>query len=90
MKKSVQTKIQNHLIEADEYTNEELESLDYYHDYTGHIFEDEEIYELMRKFDNDESKIKLELDEKLKIANQGDEYKWHEAGKSKNIFFMNY
>jgi hypothetical protein len=86
MKKSVQTKIQNHLIEADEYTNEELESLDYYHDYTGHIFEDEEIYELMRKFDNDESKIKVELDEKLKIANKGDEYKWHEVGKSKNIF----
>lgn len=86
MKKSTQSKTPNDNIDVEEYTQEEIEALDFYQEFSKNIFEDEEIYELMQRFNNDENKIKEELEEMIKIANKGEEYKWHEVGKSKNIF----
>ncbi len=87
MKKSTQSKTPNDNIDVEEYTQEEIEALDFYQEFSKNIFEDEEIYELMQRFNNDENKIKEELEEMIKIANKGEEYKWHEVGKSKIIFF---
>ena len=83
MKKSSQTNNPESILDAEEYTKEELEALDDYHKITGKIFDDEEIYQLMQRFDNDKTRITQELKEMLKVANKGDEYKWHEVNKSK-------
>ena len=87
MKKTTQTNTTDGLLDAEEYTKEELEALDYYQKYSGKIFDDDEIYQLMVRFENNETKIKEELDEMKKIASKGEEYQWHEVTKSKLISF---
>ena len=90
MKKTTQTNTTDGLLDAEEYTKEELEALDYYQKYSGKIFDDDEIYQLMVRFENNETKIKEELDEMKKIASKGEEYQWHEVRKSKLILFNFY
>ena len=90
MKKSTQTNTPEGILDAEEYTKEELEALDYYKKFSGNLFDDDEIYQLMVKFDNNENKIKEELKELLKIASKGEEYQWHEVRKSKLILFNFY
>ena len=68
--------------EEDYYTPEEIILLDKFHEFSGHKFEDDEIYEVMLKFNNDEELIKNELKEMLKVLKRGDEYSWTEIGKS--------
>ena len=64
------------------YTPEEIVLLDKFHDFSGHKFDDNDIYEVMLKFKNDEELIKNELKEMLKVFKKGDEYTWTEIGKS--------
>ena len=68
--------------EEDFYTPEEIVLLDKFHDFTSHKFEDDEIYEVMLKFNNNEELIQNELNEMLKEIKRGDEYNWTEIGKS--------
>lgn len=68
------------------YTKEEMALLDKYHDYTQHLFEDEEIYDVMLKYHNDEDLIINELNEMVKETKRGDEYKWQKIGESKFFF----
>ena len=68
--------------EEDFYTPEEIVLLDRFHDFTSHKFEDDEIYEVMLKFNNNEELIQNELNEMLKEIKRGDEYNWTEIGKS--------
>ena len=67
------------------YTNEEMELLDKYHELTEHKFEDEDIYNVMVKFNNDDDLIKNELKEMIKETLRGDEYNWQRIGESKYI-----
>ena len=69
--------------DTEEYTQEEIEKLDYYHNLTNHVLDDDDIYDLMCKYGDDESKIREKIYELTKEANKGDEYQWHEVGKSK-------
>ena len=64
------------------YTPEEIVLLDKFHDFSGHKFDDNDIYEVMLKFKNNEDLIKNELKEMLKVFKKGDEYTWTEIGKS--------
>ena len=48
----------------------------------NHKFIDEEIYDIMQKFNNDEELIKNELKERLKDFLKGDEFDWVEIGES--------
>ena len=68
--------------EYDFYTKEEVELLDKFHEFSNHKFIDEEIYEIMQKFNNDEELIKNELKERLKDFLKGDEFDWVEIGES--------
>ena len=68
--------------EEDFYTPEEIVLLDKFNDFTSHKFEDDEIYEVMLKFNNNEELIQNELNEMLKEIKRGDEYNWTEIGKS--------
>ena len=77
-----ETKVQEPETEEDYYTPEEIILLDKFHEFSGKKFEDDEIYEVMLKFNNDEELIKNELKEMLKVLKRGDEYSWTEIGKS--------
>lgn len=68
--------------EYEEYTQEEIKLLDKYHEFTNNQFEDDEIYDVMMKFNSDDQLIKNELKQMLKDFSKGDEYKWTEIGKS--------
>ena len=50
---------------------------------TENNFVDDEIYDVMVKFKNDEELIENELKEMLKELKRGEEYGWTEIGKSK-------
>jgi hypothetical protein len=52
------------------------------HKFSNSKFEDEEIYDVMVKFHNDEEMIKNELKQMMKDFSKGDEYNWTEIGKS--------
>lgn len=73
----------NELEEYEYYTEKELEALDKYQDFTEHYFDDDELYDIIIKYKYDEEKIKNELSDMLRGVKRGDEYKWHEYGKSK-------
>ena len=68
------------------YTKEEIKLLDKFHEKTENKFEDEEIYELMLKYKNDEDAILNELKEQLKERKRGEEFDWQTIGKSKLFF----
>ncbi len=74
--------------DTEEYTQEEIKKLDYYQEYSNHLLDDDEIYDLMCRYEDDDEKIKEELDELVKIANKGEEYQWHEVNKSKYYFII--
>ena len=69
-------------ISEEEYTQEEIKLLDKYHEFTGNKFEDDEIYDVMMKFNSDDQLIKNELKQMLKDFSKGEEYNWQEIGKS--------
>lgn len=75
------TKAQDDSVE--EYTEEEIEYLDKYHAISENNFEDDEIYDLMIKHKLDHEKIMKDLKEMMRDFKLGDEFKWHEKGKSK-------
>ena len=65
------------------YTEEEIKKLDEFHGQTEHKFLDEEIYELMQKYKNDDEAILNELKEQLKERKRGEQFDWKPVGKSK-------
>ena len=67
----------------DEYTKEEMKRLDYFHEQTEHKFHDDEVYELMLKYKDDDDAILNELNEQLKERKRGTEFEWQPVGKSK-------
>ena len=69
--------------EDDVYTQEECERLDKFHDETEHKFTDDEVYELMLKYKDDDEAILNELKDQLKERKRGDDYDWKAVGKSK-------
>ena len=66
----------------DEYTKEEVKRLDYFHEQTEHKFHDDEVYELMLKYKDDDDAILNELNEQLKERKRGIEFEWQPVGKS--------
>ena len=75
----------------DFYTDEEIKKLDEFHEQTEHKFEDEEIYELMLKYKNDDEAILNDLKEQLKERKRGEQFDWQPVGKSKaNNLINNY
>ena len=79
-KKEKKSKVEND--EEEYYTPEEIRLIDKFHDFTSHQFEDEEIYDVMLKFNNNEELIENELKEMLKEMKRGAEFIWTEIGKS--------
>ena len=77
-----QVKAQESDSEESYYTPEEIVLLDKFHDFTENKFQDDEIYDIMIKFNNDEDLIKNELNEMLKELKRGAEFSWTEIGKS--------
>ena len=75
-------KVQKEEEEYDYYTPEEIELLGRLNEFSNKKFEDDEIYEMMQKFNNDEEMIKEELKERLKDFLKGDEFDWVEIGES--------
>ena len=69
-------------LSEEEYTQEEIKLLDKYHEFTGYKFEDEEIYDVMMKYNSDDRLVKDELNQMLKDFLKGDEYNWTEIGES--------
>lgn len=70
----------------EEYTKKEIEYIDKYKPMTLNRMSDEEIYELIVKYNFNDEKIERELNEYKKlILNKGDEYSWSivNEGKSK-------
>ena len=63
------------------YTKDEIKRLDKIHEKTGHKFDDDEIYQLMQKYKNDDNAIIKDLQERREI------YQWEYIGKSKYKFF---
>ena len=61
---------------------QEMERLDKFHAETNERFTDEEVYELMEKYKNDDEAILNELKDQLKEIERGAEYDWQEIGKS--------
>ena len=69
----------------DYYTKEEEERLDYFHEQTRHKFQDEEVYDLMVKYKNNDEAILNELNEQLE-SKKG-EGEWVDVGKGNYIFY---
>ena len=65
----------------EEYTTEELQLLDKFQEYSGNIFDDQEIYDVIVNCKFEEEKIKDEMDLMIKDAQRGEEYKWHTIEK---------
>ena len=65
----------------EEYTTEELQLLDKFQEYSGNIFDDQEIYDVIVNCKFDEEKIKDEINLMMKDAQRGDDYKWHTIEK---------
>ena len=69
--------------DSEEYfTEEEIKLLDKFHIIGEHKFDDDEIYEVMLKFNNNEQLIENEIKEMLKELKRGDEFNWTQIGKS--------
>ena len=75
-------KVQKIEEEFEYYTPEEIALLDRLHEFSNKKFEDDEIYEMMQKFNNDEEMIKEELKQRLKDFLKGDKFDWVEIGES--------
>jgi cytidylate kinase len=71
---------------VEEYTQRELEYLDRYKELTGDAMDDEEIYDIIIRYNFDDVKIEREINELIKLVKKkGEEYGWTkiENGKSK-------
>ena len=66
------------------YTKEEIIKLDKLHHLTENKFTDEEIYEFMLKYKDDEELIMNELSYLLKMRLKSEEYNWKEVIKISN------
>ena len=75
-------KIEESDSEESYYTPEEIILLDKLHEFSEHKFEDDDIYEIMIKYNNDEELNKNEIKEMLKELKRGAEFSWTEIGKS--------
>ena len=64
------------------YTKEEIERLDKIHAKTNNKFDDDEVYQLMKKYKNDDNAIIKDLQER------GEIFQWKYIGKSKYIFLI--
>ena len=65
----------------EEYSAEELQLLDKFQAYSGNIFDDQEIYDVIVNCKFDEEKIKDEMDLMMKDAQRGEDYVWHTIEK---------
>ena len=75
--------------ESEEYfTQEEIRMLDKFHKISQNQFSDDEIYDIMLRFNNNEHLIENEIKEMLKDMNRGDEYNWTKIGKSNSIIYF--
>jgi len=73
---------------VEEYTEKELEYLDKYKEITGEAMDDEELYEIITKFNFDDARIKKEVMEIMKIIQKrGQEYSWTKIENGKSIFY---
>lgn len=86
-KKQDKKKVQEESDSEEYFTEEEIKMLDKFHSLSENKFSDDEIYDLMVRFNNDEELIKNEIKEMLKVMRRGDEFNWTEIGKSNSIFF---
>jgi len=72
------------LEEYEEYTQKELNAIDTYKSLSDNTMEDEEIYELIIKYNYDDARIRDEvLRQRELIKKKGEEYSWKVAGKPK-------
>jgi hypothetical protein len=82
----VLSKVTNLDESVEEYTQRELEYLDRYKELTGDAMDDEEIYDIIIRYNFDDGKIEREINELMKLVKKkGEEYGWTkiENGKSK-------
>jgi regulatory protein YycI of two-component signal transduction system YycFG len=74
----------------EEYTDREIEYLDKFKEITGDAMDDEELYEIIIRYNFDEDKIEKEVRRLMQvIEKRGEEYGWTkiEKGKSKIKIF---
>ena len=83
VKEKEKEKVEKEEEDEEYFTKEEIQRLDKFHDLTDHKFTDDEIYELIEKFKEDDDTILNELKEQLKERKRGSDYEWNEVGKSK-------
>jgi hypothetical protein len=69
------------------YSKEEIKRLDKFHSETENKFDDDEIYELMLKYKDDDEAILNELKEQLKERKRGGDFEWQSIGKSNCKYF---
>ena len=86
-KKETKKKVEEESDSEEYYTEEEIRMLDKFHGLSENKFTDDEIYDVMVRFNNDEELIKNEINEMLKQLKRGDEFDWTEIGKSNSIYF---
>lgn len=86
-KKKDKKKVEEESDSEEYYTEEEIKMLDKFHAFSDNKFTDDEIYDVMIRFNKDEELIKNEINEMLKEMKRGDEFNWTEIGKSNSIFF---
>ena len=65
------------------YTDEEEKLLDKYLKLTNNKISEEEIYEVMQRYHNDDIEVTDQLNYMVKLLGKGEEYGWQEIGKSK-------
>jgi hypothetical protein len=73
-KKTTTTKTQQKK-EEEYFTKEEEKRIDKIHEKTGHKFDDDEVYELMQKYKNNDEAVINELNER------GETHEWEDIGK---------
>ena len=88
MKNTTKPEQEDSSSEREEYIEKELEGLDKYQNYSDKNFLEDEIYDLIIKYDYDDQKIKAELDQMIKDLQRGYKYGWHEISKIKIIFLI--
>jgi hypothetical protein len=85
---SLQVSTGNKLDESvEEYTDKEIEYIDKSKLMTGDLMEDEDIYDVIIKYNYDDKRISEELKEALKLMkNKGEEYGWTKIEHGKSNF----
>jgi hypothetical protein len=75
---------------VEEYTPKELAALDKYKAISGYKMDDEEIYDLITKYNYDDVRIRKEIDTFKKLVTQkGEDYGWSNIeGAKTNLLFI--